>query len=176
MGDDDSQVFQNMVICITRSDSTNRSALTTPSVYTNRWSSWQVARETGRIWRDWWCDVPEQEREPTLDVSEDEPEVGLDVDSGFANVNGLDKIRDSAEPERSLHAQSLSVGKIIHQATIGLSRYAACFSNAERHQPAQHCYQWRSVDLDVFRVVLAHEERTKRVGTRAVFNSVTMVF
>lgn len=164
MSEDDSTFFENIILSITRVEKKmpNNSSKSRQMALRGL-TNWEVARETDRVWREWWDQAPF--------VSPDTPPqsrlASLANDSGFAESSLLSRIhegdrniqaKDAARSEQCL--RSLEIGSMIHRATMDVSITDDEFK--------QHQYRWMSVELDVFRTLLTFEERVSRTGLRAM--------
>lgn len=207
MGDDDSQVFQNIVISITRMESSmpHSRTLNPRTMGYSRWTNWELARENDRIWRHWWDDAPPTPASSSSSCSSSTSSssssfpAGADaapiIDSGFEEATILGMMSPGGRSEGATSilktcTQSLSIGKMIHSAQIELTCTKVHANDANDvdmddgspyrlplgRSSIQHEYRWRSVDLDAFKVIIAHEERTRRTGMSAVFATNMIVF
>ena len=181
MGSDDTQVFQNMVLSVRRVISKSPKAQENRQRYRafGRWANWELAKETDRIWREWWNDAPPTSGSPVgndsaMSSSPLLPEAAK-LSSGLseASIFGYnpdtfqEEVHSAASCTAKTHFQSLDIGKTIHRATLDLS----CCIDAV---PIVHEYRWSSVELDVFRVLLAYEARMRNLGVSAVFSTAVM--
>lgn len=163
MSEDDSTFFENIILSITRverkmpqSSSMNR------QMALRGLTNWEVARETDRVWRNWWDEAPHLSSEsPTAS------RLASPInDSGFGESSLLVKMYEQEKQITSESAQStpclrsLDIGSMIHRATMDVSVTDDEFK--------QHQYRWMSVELDVFRTLLTFEERVSRTGLRAM--------
>lgn len=168
MGKDDTAVFQNIVLSVTRMARRLPTANSRSGMF-DKWTgtAWEIARENDRIWRHWWDEAPSTpssvySSSSSTTTSSFPSSVGTANDSGFAlSISSLTDRRfgdKPAEAARKPCKQTLEVGKTVHRATLDLS--------TAPDDPSQHEYRWQSVDLDVFRVILAREARFARRGVR----------
>lgn len=183
MGADDTQVFQNIVICVSRSDSPRSRTDGTPAPqiatsYSSRWSAWEIARENDRLWREWWDNAP------TTPLCSPDPSsmrsllISPANDSGFAELSispGISRSRSKSYATPHTHSLD-NIGTIIKKATLELSCSPAVIDEHGQDLSVQHEYRWQSVELDVFRVIVKHEERTRRSGMSGVITTSIMMF
>lgn len=127
-------------------------------------TNWEVARETDRVWREWWDNAPHSSSDSPSQSRLASPA----NDSGFAESSLLTQMQEAkAQSELSGGAaptepclKSLDIGSMIHRATMKVS--------ITDDDDKQHQYRWTSVELDVFRTLLTFEERVSRSGLRAM--------
>ena len=158
MGADDTQFFQNLVVSVTQMDckrereqSASFSRSFSRQLTLGGWNTWEITRENDRIWRHWWDDAPSSSYSAASAGSND---------SGFADICPPD---EGSKPLK----QALDIGKTINRGTLDLS-------TSDEHGLV-HEYRWDSVALDVFRVIIAKEDREIRSGLRAVLGRTMMV-
>lgn len=170
MPNDDSQVFQNMILSVSRMESkisqAQGDALRNSAF--GRWTIWELARNTDRIWREWWDDAPSTPSEPSSSITM--LEQTSESDSGFCENLYSDFEEPSTSPRahsKKTCIKSLDIGKTIHRATMELS----CCMDVE---PVAHEYRWGSIHLDVFRVLLSYEQRTQSQGMSAIISTAVM--
>ena len=171
MGADDTQVFQNIVLCVSRSDSPRSRTDGTPApqiatTYSSRWSAWEIARENDRLWREWWDNAP------TTPLCSPDPSPMQSLnnapanDSGFAELSispGVSHLRSKSYATPHTHSLD-NIGTVIKKATLELSCSPKGIDEHGQELSLQHEYRWQSIALDVFRVVVKHEERSRRSG------------
>lgn len=168
----DSMLFQNIILSITRVEQKlpQNSSMSRQMAYRS-WTNWEVARETDRIWRDWWDGAPltppsslpgSREGTPPHDSGFSEGALFNRCEKAMSNPDSL-----SIDGARGKRLKDLDIGKLIHRATMDVS--------ITDDDPREHQYRWTSVDLDVYRVLLAYEERVSRSGLRAMVSAQRML-
>jgi len=182
MASDVNQAFQNIILSITRRENKYRQrparfsteGATGGTIFSNNWTNWEVARATDRLWREWW----EQTGPALTSVDTEDNDVEQmsveESDSGFAEVvdmfDGI-QVDPAAKTKAKLgySSKSLDIHKTISGATLQVCRRTAEHPSGEIEE--RHEYQWQSVHLDVYRVLLAFEERARRTGMSAILQT-----
>lgn len=161
MSDEDSSLFENIILSITRverkmpqSSSMNR------QMALRGLTNWEVARETDRVWRNWWDEAPTAS---SSDIPSPRRLASPFNDSGFGESSLLADMHDNSKEDNVSYTpclRSLDIGSMIHRATMDVS--------ITDDELKEHQYRWVSVELDVFRTLLTFEERVSRAGLRAM--------
>lgn len=171
MSEDDSKFFENIILSITRVERrmSQDSSMSRQMAFRGL-TNWEVARETDRVWREWWDNAPYSNPGSPSQSRSASPA----NDSGFAEgplltgtseyIDAKEASSESVPPEACLKA--LDIGSMIHRATMDVSITDDEFK--------QHQYRWTSVELDVYRTLLTFEERVSRSGLRAMVSPARM--
>ena len=164
MGADDQQYFQNLVVSVTRMNCKREkeqagsfSRSFKMQLTLGGWNTWEITRENDRIWRHWWDDAPSSSYLAGSAASND---------SGFADLSTPEEEEDQAKACKPLK-QALEIGQTVNRGTLDLSK--------SDENGLVHEYRWDSVDLDVFRVIIAKEDREVRSGLRAILGRTMLV-
>lgn len=179
MAEDDTSVFQNIIVSVTRKHLSAHTARNTQLGTNTRdevISAWrraafgpsslgdvELARETDRIWREWWDAAPST---PSSSASHETN------DSGFQDVTidheelheklSMSPAASGSEAQKSC-CQTLSIGGTIQKATMDLT-------TTEEQRSRALEYRWLSLDIDVFRLLLIFEDKYRRSGMSAMLN------
>jgi hypothetical protein len=164
MGADDQQYFQNLVVSVTRMNCKREkeqagsfSRSFKMQLTLGGWNTWEITRENDRIWRHWWDDAPSSSYLAGSAASND---------SGFADLSTPEEEEVQAKACKPLK-QALDIGQTVNRGTLDLSK--------SDENGLVHEYRWDSVDLDVFRVIIAKEDREVRSGLRAILGRTMLV-
>lgn len=152
MGADDTQFFQNLVVSVSQMQCKRDRHQASFSRMLGGWDSWEVTRENDRLWRHWWDDAPLATTSATSVESND---------SGFSEASIF-----GSEVKKPLK-QALDIGQTVHRGILDLSK--------SEQGGLVHEYRWEAVDLDVFRTIIAKEDREIRSGLRAVVGRTMVV-
>lgn len=202
MASDVNTAFQNIILSITRRENKydrrngvggggvggqfSSEGATSGTMFSN-WTNWELAKATERLWREWWeqtCPTP------VLDINVDvDPDEAEHInDSGFAetieeaHLGTKLELSDIKSPSVSLkeiaaavgyREQTLDIRKTISGATMEICRKTLRSPHGEDEE--RHEYQWKMIHLDVYRLLLAFEERTRRTGMSAILQTAFVV-
>lgn len=152
MGADDTQFFQNLVISVSQMQCRRDRSQPNYARMIGGWNSWEITRENDRLWRHWW------DKAPSASTS---------GGSAASNDSGFSEMSIVGMAAQKPFKQALDIGQTINRGTLDLS-----VSGGGRDV---HEYRWETIYLDVFRVIIAKEDREIRSGLRAVVGRTMVV-